>query len=101
MALQHWFHFALVAAWLGDDLRRTLTFNKRALKVLKITKLLLGQMCLYIISKLYFSFLYFSFYGPFSSLMSEKSCQVSVVTAYIYKLGQSAMMLPDDAFMVR
>lgn len=45
--------------------------------------------------------IFLAFYGPFPSLMSEKSCQVSVVTAYINKLVQSEMILPDDVFMVR
>lgn len=104
MALQHWFHFALVAAWLGDALRKTLAFNKqgfkRALKVLKNHQIAVGADVSVNHFKTIF-LIFLAFYGPFPSLMSEKSCQVSVVTAYINKLVQSEMILPDDVFIVR
>lgn len=99
MALQHWFHFALVAAWLGDALRKTLAFNKqgfkRALKVLKNHQIAVGADVSVNHFKTIF-LIFLAFYGPFPSLMS-----VSVVTAYINKLVQSEMILPDDVFMVR
>lgn len=102
MALQHWFHFALVAAWLGDALRKTLAFNKqgfkRALKVLKNHQIAVGGRCVC---------------KSFQNYISHFSCLLwsfpqfdvreimSVVTAYINKLVQSEMILPDDVFMVR